>query len=58
MCEPTAFPPGVKATTKSRCAWLKKNDYGSLKVNGKDDPLRLDRNRDGIACGRVDVRRS
>ncbi|MGW6908320.1 galactose oxidase-like domain-containing protein [Streptomyces sp. NPDC054940] len=55
VCVPTDFPPTVKATTKSRCDWLKKNDYGRLKVNGKDDPLRLDRNRDGIACGKGDV---
>ncbi len=57
VCVPTDFPPTVKATTKSRCDWLKKNDYGRLKVNGKDDPLRLDPNRDGIACGKDDVSR-
>lgn len=57
VCVPTDFPPTVKATTKSRCDWLKKNDYGRLKVNGRDDPLRLDRNRDGIACGKGDVTR-
>ncbi|KMS68455.1 galactose oxidase [Streptomyces viridochromogenes] len=57
VCVPTDFPPTVKATTKSRCDWLKKNDYGRLKVNGKDDPLRLDPNRDGIACGKGDVTR-
>jgi hypothetical protein len=57
VCVPTDFPPGVKATAKSRCDWLKKNDYGRLRVNGKDDPLGLDRNKDGIACGRGDVTR-
>ncbi|MFJ8635850.1 galactose oxidase-like domain-containing protein [Streptomyces sp. NPDC093568] len=57
VCVPTDFPPTVKATTKARCDWLKKNDYGRLKVNGKDDPLRLDPNRDGIACGKGDVSR-
>ncbi|MFF6976640.1 galactose oxidase-like domain-containing protein [Streptomyces sp. NPDC008343] len=57
VCVPTDFPPTVKATTKARCDWLKKNDYGRLKVNGKDDPLRLDTNRDGIACGKGDVTR-
>ncbi|KUM74639.1 galactose oxidase-like domain-containing protein [Streptomyces curacoi] len=57
VCVPTDFPPGVKATTKSRCDWLKTNDYGRLKVNGKDDPLRLDRNKDGVACGKGDVSR-
>ncbi|MFE9019966.1 galactose oxidase-like domain-containing protein [Streptomyces sp. NPDC007808] len=57
VCVPTDFPSTVKATTKSRCDWLKKNDYGRLKVNGKDDPLRLDGNRDGTACGKGDVSR-
>ncbi|MER5937603.1 galactose oxidase-like domain-containing protein [Streptomyces sp. NPDC001928] len=57
VCVPTDFPPTVKATTKSRCDWLKKNDYGRLKVNGRDDPLRLDPNRDGVACGKGDVTR-
>ncbi|MEV5613354.1 galactose oxidase-like domain-containing protein [Streptomyces sp. NPDC052225] len=50
VCVPTVFPAGVR----SRCAWLKRQDYGPLKVNGRDDPLRLDRNRDGVACGRGD----
>ncbi|WP_405588141.1 galactose oxidase-like domain-containing protein [Streptomyces sp. NBC_01092] len=57
VCVPTDFPPTVKPTTKSRCDWLKKNDYGRLKVNGRDDPLRLDTNRDGVACGKGDVTR-
>ncbi|TXS53169.1 DUF1929 domain-containing protein [Streptomyces sp. uw30] len=57
VCVPTDFPPTVKPTTKSRCDWLKKNDYGPLKVNGRDDPLRLDTNRDAIACGKGDVTR-
>ncbi|MFE2627644.1 galactose oxidase-like domain-containing protein [Streptomyces sp. NPDC059374] len=56
VCVPTHFPPAVKATTKARCDWLKANDYGRLKVNGKDDPLRLDPNRDGVACGKGDVK--
>ena len=30
---------------------------GTLEVNGKDDPLRLDGNRDGVACDKGDVRR-
>ncbi|MFD6419075.1 galactose oxidase-like domain-containing protein [Streptomyces sp. NPDC060194] len=50
VCVPTAFPKAVKATTKARCAWLASHDYGRLKVNGKDDPLRLDPDRDGWAC--------
>jgi hypothetical protein len=57
ICVPTAFPADVKPTTASRCAWLKDNAYGRLKLNGKDDPLRLDRNGDGLACGKGDVRR-
>jgi len=57
VCVPTVFPDGVKKTTASRCAWLKKNDYGRLKVNGEDDPLGLDRNKDGVACGKADVRK-
>ena len=54
---PTAFPDEVKKTTAARCAWLKKNDYGRLKVNGKDDPLGLDPSKDGLACGTKDLRR-
>ncbi|MEV6173244.1 galactose oxidase early set domain-containing protein [Streptomyces sp. NPDC051954] len=56
VCVPTDFPPTVRATTKARCDWLKKNDYGRLKINGKDDPLKLDRNGDGTACGKGDIR--
>ncbi|MGV4982463.1 galactose oxidase-like domain-containing protein [Streptomyces sp. NRAIS4] len=57
VCVPTVFPPEVKKTAAARCAWLQQNDYGRLKVNGADDPLGLDRNRDGVACGKGDVRR-
>ncbi|MDT9698857.1 galactose oxidase-like domain-containing protein [Streptomyces sp. P17] len=57
VCVPTAFPPGVQATTQARCDWLKRNEYGRLKMNGKDDPLRLDRNGDGVACGKKDLTR-
>ncbi|MYR45639.1 galactose oxidase-like domain-containing protein [Streptomyces sp. SID5910] len=56
VCVPTAFPAEVKRTTAARCAWLARNDYGRLEVNGKDDPLRLDPDRDGIACGKGDLR--
>ncbi|MEU6063276.1 MULTISPECIES: galactose oxidase-like domain-containing protein [Streptomyces] len=55
VCVPTVFPPTVKRTTAARCNWLKQNHYGRLKVNGRDDPLGLDRNRDGVACGKADV---
>ncbi|WBO64162.1 galactose oxidase-like domain-containing protein [Streptomyces camelliae] len=57
VCVPTVFPPEVKKTTAARCAWLRENNYGRLKVNGGDDPLGLDPNRDGVACGKGDVRR-
>ncbi|MET7568114.1 galactose oxidase-like domain-containing protein [Streptomyces sp. NPDC005492] len=56
VCVPTVFPPEVKKTTPARCSWLHQNDYGRLKVNGKDDPLRLDPNGDGVACGKGDVK--
>ncbi|QIQ02959.1 DUF1929 domain-containing protein [Streptomyces liangshanensis] len=56
VCVPTVFPDTVRATTKARCDWLAANEYGRLKVNGKDDPLRLDPDRDGVACGKGDVR--
>ncbi|MCX4988784.1 MULTISPECIES: galactose oxidase early set domain-containing protein [unclassified Streptomyces] len=55
VCVPTVFPDGVKKTTASRCAWLKKNDYGRLRINGKDDPLGLDPSKDGLACGKKDL---
>ncbi|ORT61445.1 galactose oxidase early set domain-containing protein [Streptomyces sp. CB03238] len=55
VCVPTVFPRSVTATTKARCDWLAVHDYGRLKVNGKDDPLRLDPNRDGVACGKGDT---
>ncbi|WP_343997681.1 galactose oxidase-like domain-containing protein [Streptomyces thermocarboxydovorans] len=55
VCVPTVFPDEVKPATTARCTWLKDHDYGRLKVNGKDDPLKLDRNRDGIACGEGDL---
>ncbi len=58
VCMPTAFPATVKRTTAARCSWLKTNDYGRLKVNGKDDPLGLDPDRDGLACGKGDLRKA
>ncbi|MFE9767218.1 galactose oxidase-like domain-containing protein [Streptomyces sp. NPDC005808] len=57
VCVPTVFPDEVKKTTAARCAWLKTNDYGLLKVNGKDDPLKLDPSKDGVACGAKDLKR-
>ncbi|MFD7286080.1 galactose oxidase-like domain-containing protein [Streptomyces sp. NPDC059863] len=62
VCVPTVFPETVRgstkaATTRARCDWLAANDYGRLKVNGGDDPLRLDPDGDGVACGKGDVRR-
>ncbi|MGW7821335.1 galactose oxidase-like domain-containing protein [Streptomyces puniciscabiei] len=57
VCVPTVFPPEVRRTAAARCSWLKENNYGRLKVNGADDPLGLDRNRNGTACDRGDVTR-
>ncbi|MFI9249345.1 galactose oxidase-like domain-containing protein [Streptomyces sp. NPDC053069] len=57
VCVPTVFPPKVKKTAAARCTWLKQNHYGRLKVNGGDDPLGLDRNRNGIACEKRDTSR-
>ncbi|MET8247700.1 galactose oxidase early set domain-containing protein [Streptomyces sp. NPDC005202] len=50
VCVPTVFPPEVKKTTSARCTWLKQNHYGRLKVNGRDDPLGLDPDRNQVAC--------
>ncbi|MGW2939235.1 galactose oxidase-like domain-containing protein [Streptomyces sp. NPDC001156] len=57
VCVPTVFPPRVKKTARARCDWLRQNDYGRLKVNGADDPLGLDRDRNGTACDKGDVTR-
>lgn len=57
VCVPTVFPPQVGRTAAARCRWLGRNHYGRLEVNGGDDPLGLDRDRDGTACGKGDVRR-
>src|SRR5690606_37666288 len=56
VCVPTTFPAAVEPTTAARCDWLKEHDYGRLEVNGKDDPPKLDRDRDGTACGKGDYR--
>ncbi|MEG3630552.1 galactose oxidase early set domain-containing protein [Streptomyces poriticola] len=56
VCVPTTFPAEVKRTTQARCTWLAEHDFGPLEVNGKDDPLNLDRNRDGTACGKGDFK--
>ncbi|MER5403447.1 galactose oxidase early set domain-containing protein [Streptomyces sp. NPDC002769] len=57
VCVPTVFPAGVGKATAPRCAWLKTNGYGRLEVNGRDDSLGLDPNRDGVACDARDVKR-
>ncbi|GAA2320741.1 hypothetical protein GCM10010431_47480 [Streptomyces kunmingensis] len=54
VCVPTVFPAQVKRTTAARCAWLSQQEYGRLKVNGRDDPARLDPDKDGLACGKGD----
>jgi hypothetical protein len=53
QCVPWTFPPGVDDTPQARCAWLGVHGYAALPVHGRDR-LHLDRNRDGIACGRGD----
>ncbi|MEU4212307.1 galactose oxidase early set domain-containing protein [Streptomyces sp. NPDC026206] len=50
VCVPTVFPQSVPATTAGRCQWLKSHDYGVLKLNGRDDPLKLDPDRNGRTC--------
>ncbi|MFF7353278.1 MULTISPECIES: galactose oxidase early set domain-containing protein [Streptomyces] len=57
VCVPTVFPAQVRKTPAARCAWLGQNHYGRLKVNGGDDPLGLDRNRNGVACEKADTGR-
>ncbi|WP_351234959.1 galactose oxidase early set domain-containing protein [Streptomyces sp. NPDC002133] len=55
LCVPTIFPDTVKATPKARCTWLSTHDFKlPLKVNGVDDPLRLDPNKNGLACDPTD----
>ncbi|MEU0113133.1 hypothetical protein ABZ137_05240 [Streptomyces bobili] len=53
---PWTFPKKLN-TVAERCDWLEKNGYGTgLKVSGRDrhGP---DRTKDGIACGRGDLRK-
>ncbi|MFD3702351.1 hypothetical protein ACFWUP_04330 [Nocardia sp. NPDC058658] len=51
QCVPWTLPAGVK--NKDQCAWLAAHGLRSLRVVG-EDRLRLDNNRDGIACGAGD----
>ncbi|MFF6970049.1 MULTISPECIES: galactose oxidase-like domain-containing protein [Streptomyces] len=57
VCVPVKFPATVAATAAARCDWLEARDFGRLKVNGRSDPLGLDRNKDGVACGKGDRRK-
>ncbi|AXG79987.1 galactose oxidase-like domain-containing protein [Streptomyces paludis] len=54
VCVPATFPDSL-ATPAARCDWLAAHAYGRLKLNGREDPLGLDRNGDGLACGKGDV---
>ncbi|GAA3137127.1 galactose oxidase early set domain-containing protein [Streptomyces echinatus] len=54
QCVPWTFP---KTKQADRCAWLLAKGFGRLEVHGRDRH-HLDRNKDGIACGKGDVRRS
>ncbi|MET8012655.1 galactose oxidase early set domain-containing protein [Streptomyces sp. NPDC005271] len=51
QCVPWTFPRGLART--HRCEWLLVRGYGAMKTHGRDRH-RLDRNRDGTACGRGD----
>ncbi|WP_190128983.1 galactose oxidase early set domain-containing protein [Streptomyces mashuensis] len=51
VCVPTVFPKAVAATTEARCTWLKEHGYGRLRLNGRADPLGLDLDGNGVACG-------
>jgi len=59
QCVPVAFPPGVGSSTQERCDWLKAHGFKELKVHDRaaaadKDKLKLDKNMDGVACGRGD----
>ncbi|WP_354643335.1 hypothetical protein [Kitasatospora camelliae] len=59
QCVPAVFPPGVGTSAAERCTWLKDHGLKDVKVkeqkNAADkDKLKLDRNKDGIACGAGD----
>ncbi|GAA0688810.1 hypothetical protein GCM10010193_48650 [Kitasatospora atroaurantiaca] len=59
QCVPVAFPPGVGTSTQERCDWLKAHGFKELKVHNRakaadKDKLKLDKNKDGVACGRGD----
>ncbi len=51
QCVPWTLPAGVK--DKDHCVWLREHGLHTLRVVG-DDRLKLDKNRDGIACGTGD----
>ncbi len=53
QCVPWTFP---KMPQADRCAWLLDRGYGRLEVHGRDRH-HLDRDKDGIACGKGDVRK-
>ncbi|MFG2238181.1 galactose oxidase-like domain-containing protein [Streptomyces sp. NPDC048734] len=55
QCVPWTFPKKAN-TVAERCHWLEEKGYGTpLKVSGRDRHG-LDRDRDGIACGKGDAR--
>ncbi|MFH9861661.1 galactose oxidase-like domain-containing protein [Streptomyces sp. NPDC017202] len=55
QCVPWTFPKKAD-TVAERCDWLEEKGYGTgLKVSGRDRHG-LDRTKDGIACGKGDVR--
>ena len=36
QCLPVNFPPEVRKTVAAKCAWLKKEGFGSIEVRGTD----------------------
>ncbi len=50
QCVPVNFPPG----TRNRCQWLRQHGLSSIPVS-KRDQLKIDTNKDGVACGPGDA---
>lgn len=53
QCVPWTFPKMPRA---ERCTWLKEKGYGRMEVHGRDRHG-LDRDKDGFACGKADLRK-
>jgi hypothetical protein len=56
VCVPIEFPDTVAPAATARCDWLREHEYAlPLARNGDADPLGLDPNGDGQACGPGDA---